>query len=95
MAVRQGSKVYCQLLFDLHRYKLIEEIAAKDDLRVTALIREFVYAALESRVPGSAYKAAEAADQAMWAESVRRRVEGRMRNKGKFQCETHESQTDA
>lgn len=91
MPVRQGSKLYCQLLFDLHRFQLIEEIAEQQGKRVTALIRDFVYEGLQSRVPASAYKAAEAADQAMWRESVRRRVEGRMRSRG----ETHEAQTEA
>jgi hypothetical protein len=44
-------------------------------------MREMVYAALEKAFPVSDYKAAAAADQAAWAESVKRRVEGRQRSK--------------
>jgi hypothetical protein len=45
------------------------------------MLREMVYAALEKSLPASDYKAAEAADKASWAESVQRRVQGRMRSK--------------
>lgn len=44
-------------------------------------MREMVYAALEKTLPVSEYKAAEAADKAAWAESIKRRVEGRQRSK--------------
>ena len=81
MPVRQGGKFYAQVLLDLNRYRLLEEMAEKQGKKVTALIREFTYEALEDRLPASEYKAAEAADTALWAESVRRRVQGRMRAK--------------
>lgn len=81
MPLRHGSKLYCQLLLDEHRYKLAEKLAAQEGKRVTALLREMVYAGLEKAVPASDYKAAEAADRATWAESVQRRVQGRMRSK--------------
>jgi len=45
------------------------------------MLRDMVYAALEKSVPASDYKAAKAADEAAWAESVQRRVQGRMRSK--------------
>ena len=81
MPLQQGTQLYCQLLIDTHRYKLAEKLAAAENKRVTALLREMVYAALEKAVPVSDYKAAEAADKAAWAESVQWRVQGRMRSK--------------
>jgi hypothetical protein len=73
--------MYCQLLLDAHRYQLAEKLAASEGKKVTALLREMVYAALEKTLPASDYKAAEAADKAAWAESVQRRVQGRLRSK--------------
>ena len=81
MAVRQGGKYYAQVLLDLNRYKLIEELALKEDKKPTALIREFAYEGLKRRISSSEYTAAEMADNALWAQSVRRRVEGRLRSK--------------
>lgn len=81
MPLQHGSKIYCQLLLDSHRYKLAEKLAASEGKRVTGLLREMVYTALEKALPASDYKAAEAADKAAWAESVQRRVQGRMRSK--------------
>jgi len=69
------------MLLDEHRYRLAENLAAAEGKRLTAMLREMVYAALEKAVPASDYKAAEAADKAAWAESVQRRVQGRMRSK--------------
>lgn len=69
------------MLLDEHRYRLAENLAAAEGKRLTAMLREMVYAALEKSVPASDYKAAEAADKAAWAESVQRRVQGRMRSK--------------
>ena len=82
MPVRQGGKFYAQVLLDLNRYKLLEKMAAELDTKVTALIRRFVYQALEERLHPSTYRAAERADAALWAASVQRRVEGRRRNRG-------------
>jgi hypothetical protein len=81
MPLRHGQKWYCQLLLDTHRYQLVEKLAAKEGKRPTAWMRDMVYAALEKHLPTSEYKAAEAADQAAWAESIKRRVEGRQRSK--------------
>ncbi|MGA0206418.1 MAG: hypothetical protein ACO3LT_01375 [Ilumatobacteraceae bacterium] len=81
MPLRHGKKWYCQMLLDEHRYRLAENLAAAEGKRLTAMLREMVYAALEKSVPASDYKAAEAADKAAWAESVQRRVQGRMRSK--------------
>jgi len=81
MPLQHGSKIYCQLLLDSHRYKLAEKLAASEGKRVTGLLREMVYTALEKALPASDYKAAEAADKAAWAESVQRRVQGRMRSR--------------
>ena len=81
MPLRHGSKIYCQLLLDTNRYKLAEKLAAAEGKKVTGLLREMVYAALEKALPTSDYRAAEAADKAAWAESVQRRVQGRLRSK--------------
>jgi hypothetical protein len=81
MAVRQGCKFYAQVLLDPHRYALLEQAAAAKSMKVTALIRQMVYERLEQDLPASEYKAAEAADGALWAEAVRRRVQGRQRSK--------------
>lgn len=81
MPLRHGQKYYCQLLLDRNRYQLVEKLATQQGKRPTALLREMVYAALERALPASEYKAAEAADHAAWAESVKRRVEGRQRSK--------------
>lgn len=81
MPIQHGQKWYCQLLLDKNRYKLAERLAEKEGKKVTALMRDMVYAALEEAVSGTEYKAAEAADRAAWAESIRRRVRGRMKNK--------------
>lgn len=81
MAVRQGCKFYAQVLIDPNRYALLERMARERNMKVTGLIRQMVYDRLEAELPASEYKAAEAADGALWAEAVRRRVEGRQRTK--------------
>jgi hypothetical protein len=81
MPLRHGSKIYCQLLLDSNRYKLAEQLAAAEGKKVTGMLREMVYAALEKALPASEYKAALAADEAVWRESVKKRVEGRMRSR--------------
>ena len=81
MPLRHGQKFYCQLLLDRHRYLLVDEMAKQQGKRTTALLREMVYSALEKALPLSAYRAAEAADNAAWADSVKRRVQGRQRSR--------------
>lgn len=88
MPLRHGSKIYCQLLLDSNRYKLAEQLAAAEGKKVTGMLREMVYAALEKALPASEYKAAQAADEAVWRESVKKRVEGRMRSRQE-QGESH------
>jgi hypothetical protein len=91
MPLKHGSKIYCQLLLDSNRYKLAEQLAASQGKRVTGMLRDMVYACLEMAVPAAEYKEAEDADKAAWAESVQRRVQGRMRSKQ----EGDVSETDA
>ena len=81
MPLKHGNKHYCQLLLDPHRFLLAEKLAAAEGKKVTAMLREMVYTALEKALPASDYKAAKAADDAEWRESVKRRVEGRMRSR--------------
>lgn len=87
MPLQHGRKLYCQLLVDQHRYQLLERLAAKEGKRTTALMREMVYTMLEKAVSVSDYKAAEAADRAAWADSVKRRVEGRQRSRQETQVD--------
>jgi hypothetical protein len=37
MPVRQGGKYYSQILLDINRYKLIEEIAQREGVKPTLL----------------------------------------------------------
>ena len=77
MALKHGNKTYMQLLLDPNRAKLVEAEAQKEGIRPTAWIRKTVYNSLESILPSSVYKEAEAKDQVVWRESVRKRAEGR------------------
>jgi len=70
-----------QILLDPHRAALLEKIAMDKGVRSTAWIRDAVYNALEKALPSSVYQEAVAKDEASWRESVRRRVEGRMKSK--------------
>lgn len=81
MAIRHGNKTYMQILLDPHRAKLLFDLAEEKGIRPTALIRDMVYRCLERDLPASVYNEAVAKDAAMWRESVRKRVEGRMKPK--------------
>lgn len=81
MAIRHGNKTYMQILLDPHRAKLLLELAEAEAMRPTAWIRQAIYKALEKELPSSKYNEAKAKDEAAWRESVRKRVEGRMRSK--------------
>jgi len=80
MPLKHGSKIYCQLLLDTNRYKLAEKLAEERGVRVTGMLREFVYSAL-SQIQPQEYDTAKSADEEVWKESVQRRVEGRQRSK--------------
>ena len=77
MALKHGNKTYLQILLDPHRAKLVMEQAKSKGIRATAWIRDAVYKELERQLPASIYKEARSKDEAVWRESVRRRVEGR------------------
>jgi hypothetical protein len=77
MPSQHGSKFYCQLLIDPHRYKLAEQLADNRGQKVTALLRDLVYYALEKHVTDEQYQEALRADQETWADSVRRRIVSR------------------
>lgn len=88
MATPHGRKKYLQILLDPHRHELLSKLAAEKidphtqkEMKTTALIRYYVYEALERALPSSVYKEAEAADAAVWRQSVRNRVEGRTKTK--------------
>lgn len=77
MALTHGNKTYFQILLDPHRADLVQACAKADNVRATAWIRNAVYKELEREYKASIYKEAQAKDEAMWRESVRKRVEGR------------------
>ena len=81
MAIRHGNKTYLQILLDPNRAKLLMEVAESLQVRPTSWIRDVVYRQLESCVPGDAYEKAFKADQEAWRDSVKRRVDGRLRLK--------------
>jgi hypothetical protein len=58
MPVRQGGKYYTQILLDVNRYKLMEEIAEREGIKTTALIRQFAYEGLKRRASAAEYNAA-------------------------------------
>ena len=81
MAGQHGSRRYYQVLLQPNRAQLVEEIAAEKGIRATELIRRMTYDGLERELPASQYKQALAEDQAVWAQAVRNRVEGRAKSK--------------
>ena len=80
MALKHGNKTYLQILLDPYRAKLVMDQAELEGIRATAWVRNSVYSELERQLPSSVYKEAEAKDEAIWRESVRKRVEGRVTN---------------
>ena len=80
MALRHGNKTYLQILLDPYRAKLVIDQAKSQGIRATAWIRNAVYKELERELSTSVYKDAEAKDEAVWRESVLRRVQGRTTN---------------
>jgi hypothetical protein len=81
MAVRHGNKTYLQILIDPNRASLVYQLAAEAGMRPSAWVREAVYRMLELETPRKVYDEALKKDKEVWQESVRRRVEGRMRPK--------------
>ena len=83
MALQHGNKTYLQILLDPHRAQLVQAMAKEHGIRATAWIRNAIYSELERQFPSSIYKEAVAKDEAVWRESVRRRVEGRLPSENK------------
>ena len=81
MAGQHGSRRYYQLLLQPHRADLVEEIAVQEKVRSTEIIRRMVYDWLERELPASKYKEAQVKDEAVWAQSVRNRVDGRAQSR--------------
>lgn len=77
MALKHGNKTYMQLLLDPNRADLVATEAEKEGIRPSAWVRKVIYNKLETSLPSSVYKEAEAKDEVVWRESVRKRVEGR------------------
>jgi len=72
-----GRKRYLQILLDPARAELLDQVAEERQMRSTALIRQWVYDALEALLPASVYAAADAKDAATRAASVQRQLDGR------------------
>jgi hypothetical protein len=72
-----GKKRYLQLLLDPYRTKLLEDIAEKRGMRVTAFVRELVYKYLQIVTPETAYQEMADKDAELWRESVERQAAGR------------------
>ena len=66
-----------QILLDPNRAKLAQEQAEAEGIRVTAWIRNAIYAQLKRELRRSKYNEAEAADAAIWNNSIQKRVQGR------------------
>lgn len=81
MAIKHGNKSYFQVLLDPNRSELIEKLASLDGIKDTAWIRNVIYRKLEEEFPSSIYKVAEAKDQLIWRETVKRRIDGRSKKK--------------
>ena len=77
MALKHGNKTYMQLLLDPNRADLVATEAEKEGIRPSAWVRKVIYNKLETSLPSSVYKEAEAKDEVVWRESVRKRIEGR------------------
>ena len=93
MAGKHGARVYYQVLLSPNRATLVDELAKEAGVKSTEMIRRMVYAGLERDLPASIYKQADAADQAVWRQSVRNRVEGRARSKKEASQTDEESAT--
>lgn len=85
MATRHGNKSYFQILLDPNRAALIMEQAEKAGQKPTAWIRDALYEVLRRKLPTSLYDEALAKDEVAWRETVRKRVEGRLKNKKEAQ----------
>ena len=81
MATKHGNKSYFQILLDPNRAELVTEQAEKAGQKPTAWIRDALYEVLKRKLPSSIYDEALAKDEVTWRETVRRRVEGRLKNK--------------
>ncbi len=67
-------------MIDPHRSKLIEKAAENEGIKGTAWVREAAYNQLQREFSSAEYKIAEAKDELLWRESVKRRIEGRKAN---------------
>jgi Mg/Co/Ni transporter MgtE len=90
MAGVHGSRVYYQVLLQPNRAELVNELAKEAGVKATEMIRRMVYAYLERELPASVYKQALAADEAVWRQSVRNRVEGRAKSREASKTEVAE-----
>jgi hypothetical protein len=90
MAGVHGSRVYYQVLLQPNRAELVNELAKEAGVKATEMIRRMVYSYLERELPASVYKQALAADEAVWRQSVRNRVEGRAKSREASKTEVAE-----
>lgn len=77
MAIQHGNRCYVQLLLEPHKAELLKNEASSKGIRFTDHLRNLLYKSLERSQPASVFNEAQSKDEAVWKESVRRRVEGR------------------
>jgi len=77
MPLKHGNKTYFQVLLDPNRAKLVLDKAEEIGLKPTAWVREAIYNELQRIYPANQYNLAKAADDLVWAEAVRKRIESR------------------
>ena len=81
MPVRQGNKQYMQILLDIGKFNLLESCARERGVKITALARDVIYEWLSRNVEQELFEEANRLDDANWKQTVRNRVNARMRNK--------------
>jgi hypothetical protein len=81
MATRHGNKSYFQILLDPNRADLVMQLSDQAGVKPTAWIRDALYEVLKRKLPSSVYDEALAKDEVTWRETVRKRVEGRLKNR--------------
>ena len=77
MAINHGNKRCFQVLLDPHRSQLLEEVAASQGVRATALIRDLLYEWVERTSDEEKFEHALVNDKLLWEQTVQKRLDGR------------------
>lgn len=90
MATRHGIKYFLKVLMVNAKYELLLQCTEERGVRTTALAGDDVYKGLSNNVGPEFFQAANLIDDAIWKQTVRKRVKGRMKNKANTQSETEQ-----